>query len=172
MSGAGTGSRGVTGRRTQAERDAASVEAMYAVVTAAVLGAAGFLVVTTPVMAGAAHGSARDGWVSAAVIVAAGLFFGRIVLTLHRFERRARERRQAPPPYPWDPTRSPAGHGDDHGSGYGRGRADGGGDGGTDPGAAPLAPVVTPYRPRRVVRQAASSGAGRRGARGGADRIG
>ncbi|SEG90014.1 hypothetical protein SAMN05216223_12156 [Actinacidiphila yanglinensis] len=136
MNGAARGDRGTVGRRTQAEREAATVETMYAVATAAVLGAVGFLVVTAPVMAGVVHGRARSGCVTAAMLVAAVLFFGRIVLTLLRFERRARQRRKDPW-YPWDAVPVPETYG--------------------DAGDAGLPPVAR-HRPRRVVRRAASSG--------------
>ncbi|WP_335980017.1 DUF6332 family protein [Streptomyces sp. CA2R106] len=150
---AGSGGHGLTGRRTQAEREAAAVEAMYALATAAVLGAAGFVVAAAPVLAGAV----RDTWLGAAAVLAAGLFFGRVVLTLHRFERRTRQQRRAAPPAPALLPR-----------GYGGGPGDTAAPDTAAPDtAAPLVPLVTPHRPRRVVRQAARSGGERRADRPG-----
>ncbi|MFJ4412074.1 DUF6332 family protein [Streptomyces sp. NPDC088910] len=76
------------GSRTQAERDAITVEMVFAMVSGAVLAAVGFLAVVSPVMADEAHGTAREGWFTAAVIVAAAAFCGRVALTLRRFEQR------------------------------------------------------------------------------------
>jgi hypothetical protein len=82
--------------RTRAERDATTVEMVFAAVSGAVLAAVGFLAVASPVMAGQAHGTAREGWFTAAVIVAAAVFCGRVAVTLRRFERRNRQREQLP----------------------------------------------------------------------------
>jgi hypothetical protein len=76
--------------RTQAGRDAVTVEMVFAAATGAVLAAIGFLALTSPVMAGAAHGTAREGWITAAVIVAAAIFCGRVAVTLRRYERAGR----------------------------------------------------------------------------------
>ncbi|MEW2522580.1 DUF6332 family protein [Actinacidiphila alni] len=84
--------------RTRAERDATTVEMVFAAVTGAVLAAAAFLAVASPVMADQAHGTAREGWFTAAVIVAAAAFCGRVAVTLRRFERRGRPRGQLPEP--------------------------------------------------------------------------
>jgi hypothetical protein len=78
--------------RTRAERDATTVEMVFAAASGAVLAAVGFLAVASPVMAHQAHGTAREGWFTAAVIVAAALFCGRVAVTLRRFERRNRQR--------------------------------------------------------------------------------
>ena len=78
--------------RTGAERDAATVEMVFAAATGAVLAAIGFLALASPVMAGAAHGTAREGWFTGAVIVAAAIFCGRVSVTLRRFERAERAR--------------------------------------------------------------------------------
>ena len=80
--------------RTASERDAATVETVYATVTGALLAAAGFTAVISPVLAGAVHGPAAKGCFTGAVIVAAALFCGRVALTLRRFERRNRSREQ------------------------------------------------------------------------------
>ena len=78
--------------RTQSERDAATVEMVYAAATGILLAAAGFAAMAAPVLADAAHGTAREGWFTAAVVMAAGLFCGRVALTLRRFERENRSR--------------------------------------------------------------------------------
>ncbi|WP_157856353.1 DUF6332 family protein [Actinacidiphila yeochonensis] len=78
------------GGRTQSERDATTLELVFAAITGALLAAAGFVAVLSPVLAGAAHGSARKGCVTGAVILAAALFCGRVALTLRRFERQNR----------------------------------------------------------------------------------
>lgn len=79
--------------RSDAERDAVTVEMVYAVATGAMLAAVGFLALISPVLVGAAHGEARKGLVTAAVIVAAAAFCGRVAWTLRRFERENRLRR-------------------------------------------------------------------------------
>lgn len=90
--------RGMRRDRTQSDRDAATVEMVYAAMTGAGLAALGFLALATPVMLGQAHGDARKGWFTAAVIVAAALFCGRVALTLRRFERRNRPAEQEQTP--------------------------------------------------------------------------
>jgi len=62
----------------------------FAAFTGALLAAAGFVAVFSPVLAGAVHGAAREGCVTGAVILAAALFCGRVALTLRRFERQNR----------------------------------------------------------------------------------
>ncbi|WP_329129402.1 DUF6332 family protein [Streptomyces sp. NBC_01476] len=79
--------------RTEHERDAVTVEIVFASATGALLAAAGFAATISPVLADAAHGTAREGWFTAAIVVAAGLFCGRVALTLRRFERQNRLRR-------------------------------------------------------------------------------
>lgn len=81
--------------RSSSEREAATVEIVYAAAAGAVLAAVGFLVLAIPVLAGQAHGEARKGWFTAAVIVAAAAFCGRVAVTLRRFERQSRLREQA-----------------------------------------------------------------------------
>jgi len=78
--------------RTQSERDAATVEMTYAAVTGALMAAAGFVAVISPVLYGVLHGEARKGCFTGAVIVAAALFCGRVAFTLRRFEQRNRLR--------------------------------------------------------------------------------
>jgi len=79
-------------RRTQSERDAATVEMVFAAVTGALLAAAGFIAVISPVLAGAVHGAGRKGCFTGAVVLAAALFCGRVAITLRRFERLGRLR--------------------------------------------------------------------------------
>jgi hypothetical protein len=77
--------------RTQAERDAATVEIMFAALTRAGLAAAALLAVASPVPAGQAHGAAREGRLTGAVTAAAAVFCGRVALALRRFERAGRQ---------------------------------------------------------------------------------
>ncbi|MEE4544945.1 DUF6332 family protein [Streptomyces sp. V4-01] len=74
--------------RTSAERDARTVEMIYAAFTGALLAAAGFLAVCGPVLAGDAHGAARKGWLTGAVVAATAAFCWRVARTLRRFEHR------------------------------------------------------------------------------------
>lgn len=76
--------------RTGAERDARTVEMVYAAFTGALLAAAGFLAASGPVLAGDAHGAARKGWLTGAVVVATAVFCWRVARTLRRFEQRTR----------------------------------------------------------------------------------
>jgi len=87
--------------RTRSERDAVTVELVYAAVTGALLAAAGFVVVLSPVLGGVLHDEARKGCVTAAVIVSAALFCGRVAITLRRFERQNRL-----PGQEWEPLSS------------------------------------------------------------------
>ncbi|MFE2432379.1 DUF6332 family protein [Streptomyces sp. NPDC059373] len=77
--------------RTQAERDSVTVEIMYAAVTGALLAAGALAAIASPVLAGQAHGTAGDGWITIGVIVAAAVFCGRVGLVLRRFERTGRQ---------------------------------------------------------------------------------
>jgi hypothetical protein len=83
--------------RTQSERDAVTVEMVYATATGILLAAAGFAATISPVLADVAHGTAREGWYAAAVVLAAGIFCWRVALTLRRFERENRLPRVAAP---------------------------------------------------------------------------
>jgi hypothetical protein len=76
---------------TGAERDARTVEMIYAAFTGALLAAAGFLAVAGPVLAGDAHGAARKGWLTGAVVVATAAFCWRVARTLRRFEQRLQD---------------------------------------------------------------------------------
>lgn len=82
------------------ERDSVTVELVYAFVSAALLAAAGFVGVISPVLGGVLHDEARKGCVTVAVIVSAALFCGRVAITLRRFERQNRLSWQEPA----DPT--------------------------------------------------------------------
>ncbi|WP_405592046.1 DUF6332 family protein [Streptomyces sp. NBC_01190] len=76
--------------RTRDQRDAVTVEMVFAAATGMLLAAAGFAAMISPVLADAAHGTAREGWYTGAVVLATGLFCGRVALTLRRFERQNR----------------------------------------------------------------------------------
>lgn len=78
--------------RTSAERDAMTVELVYAATTGALLAAVGYVAMAAPVLADGAHDAARKEWLTAAAVVAAVLFCGRVALTLWRFERQFRLR--------------------------------------------------------------------------------
>ena len=84
--------------RTRAERDAVTVEMVYAAVTGALMAVAGFVAVSVPVFSGEVHGHARKGCLTVAVVVAAALFCGRIAITLRRFERQNALRGSEPAP--------------------------------------------------------------------------
>jgi hypothetical protein len=86
------------GGRSRAERDAVTVEIVYAAASGALLAAAGFAATASPVLADAAHGAARKAWLAAAVVVATALFCLRVALTLRRFERLNRLRGSADRP--------------------------------------------------------------------------
>ncbi|MFW6693240.1 DUF6332 family protein [Streptomyces sp. MAR4 CNX-425] len=74
------------GPRTQRQRDAATVEIVYAAVTAALLGGAVFLAVAAPALFfGAVHGDARAGLVTAAQAAGATVFVIRVGLVLRRW---------------------------------------------------------------------------------------
>ena len=97
--------------RARAERDAVTVEMVFAAVTGALMAAAGFVAVITPVLCGAFHGEARKGCFTVAVIVAAALFCGRVAITLRRFERQNRLREVDLTPDQPDQPDQPAGPG-------------------------------------------------------------
>jgi hypothetical protein len=84
--------------RSQAERDSVTVEMVFAALTGAILAVAGFTVTALPVLAGQAHGAAREGWLTAAVVVATAAFCCRVAWVLRRFERLARPDRQPSQP--------------------------------------------------------------------------
>lgn len=79
--------------RTQAERDAATVEMMYAAVSGTLFAAIAFALVVSPVLAGRVHGDARHSWVTAAVAVAVVTFCGAAAGMLRRYENRMRAAR-------------------------------------------------------------------------------
>ncbi|WNI19268.1 DUF6332 family protein [Actinacidiphila sp. ITFR-21] len=76
--------------RTQQEQDAVTVETVYAVVTGALFAAMAFAAAISPVLADAAHGTAREGCFTGAVVASAAIFCWRVALTLRRFERQNR----------------------------------------------------------------------------------
>jgi hypothetical protein len=61
---------------------------VYAAFTGALLAAAAFAAVSSPVLADDAHGAARKAWLTGAVIVATAAFCWRVARTLRRFDRR------------------------------------------------------------------------------------
>jgi Na+/proline symporter len=75
------------GSRTQAERDAVTVEMMFAALTGAIFAALALAVFAAPVLAGQAHGIARAYWLAFGVTTAIVVFCGRVGLVLRRFER-------------------------------------------------------------------------------------
>jgi hypothetical protein len=121
------------GGRTRAGRDAATVEIVFAAVTGGGLATAGFLLLASPVMAGQAHGTAREGWFTAAVIVAAAIFCARVAVTLRRFERRyghwGTHHEQAPEAGPEPGPDFEQGSGQVSGQGSGQGSGEGSGQG-------------------------------------------
>lgn len=83
------------GTRTQAERDAATVEMMYAAASGTLFAAFAFALVVSPVLMGRVHGDARHSWVTAAVAVAVVTFCGAVAGILQRHESRARAAQDA-----------------------------------------------------------------------------
>lgn len=81
------------GTRTQAERDAATVEMMYAAAAGTFFAAIAFALAVSPVLAGWIHGDARHSWVTAAVAVAVVTFCGAVAAILQRHENRTRAAR-------------------------------------------------------------------------------
>ncbi|MFE6973419.1 DUF6332 family protein [Streptomyces sp. NPDC057682] len=78
------------GDRDRAERDAMTVEIVFAVVTAALLAAVAFAAVCAPAFL--ASGRAGSGLVRVAACTAGVVFLGRVVDVLLRFGRRGTER--------------------------------------------------------------------------------
>ncbi|WP_353940763.1 DUF6332 family protein [Streptomyces sp. HUAS MG91] len=74
-------------RRTQAQRDAMTVEIGFALFTGALLAAAVFALLALPAFLGLVSGGARGGLYSAAGTVAAVAFLARVVRVLSRFDR-------------------------------------------------------------------------------------
>lgn len=74
------------GPRSQARRDAVTVEIGYAAVTAALLAGAAFLAVAAPVLFfDAVHGDARPALLTAAKAAGAAAFVIRVALVLRRW---------------------------------------------------------------------------------------
>ncbi|TXS49698.1 DUF6332 family protein [Streptomyces sp. OR43] len=78
--------------RSQAERDAVTVEIGFAVLTGALLAGAAFVVVCAPALLMASGGGVGRGLLVAAAVVAGLVFVGRVVDVLWRFGRRTTER--------------------------------------------------------------------------------
>ncbi|WP_306317443.1 MULTISPECIES: DUF6332 family protein [unclassified Streptomyces] len=86
-----TPTRGTRARRTQAERDAMTVEIGYALFSATLYAAAAFLLFVLPVLYGLVSGAAKSGFVTAAGVAAALAFAARTAEVLWRSGRRAPE---------------------------------------------------------------------------------
>lgn len=78
-------------RRTQAERDAMTVETVSVLFSSALYAGAAFLLVVLPVLYGLVSGGAKSGFVTAAIAAAAVAFVARMAEGLWRFGRRAPE---------------------------------------------------------------------------------
>ncbi|MBW5253008.1 hypothetical protein JGS39_29215 [Streptomyces sp. P01-B04] len=78
--------------RSQAERDAVTVEIGFAVLTGALLAGAAFVAVCAPAFLMASGGGVGPGLLLAATVVAGLVFVGRVVDVLWRFGRRVTER--------------------------------------------------------------------------------
>lgn len=76
--------------RNQAERDAETVEIVYAIVSAVVLGCLAGVVVASPILFLGLHGSAMRTVSVVAGVCAAGVLLWRLVTVLWRFEQRRR----------------------------------------------------------------------------------
>lgn len=72
-------------RRTQAERDAMTIEIVFALFSATLYAGAAFLLFVLPVLYGLASGAARTGFLTAAGAAAAVAFVARTVEVLRRF---------------------------------------------------------------------------------------
>ncbi|MFJ4717429.1 DUF6332 family protein [Streptomyces sp. NPDC088785] len=85
-----TGDTGTTGgraHRTQAERDAMTVEIGFALFTGALLAGAVFALLMLPAFLGLAPGGSRAAHCSVAGLLAAVVFLVRVVRVLARFDR-------------------------------------------------------------------------------------
>ncbi|MEU9094793.1 DUF6332 family protein [Streptomyces sp. NPDC048428] len=80
------------GHRSQADRDAMTVEIGFAVLTGALLAAVAFVAVCAPALLPASGGGVGHGLLVAAAAVAVLVFVGRVVDVLWRFRRRDTER--------------------------------------------------------------------------------
>ncbi|KOU38059.1 DUF6332 family protein [Streptomyces sp. WM6378] len=78
-------------RRTQAERDAMTIETVSALFSSTLYAGATFLLVMLPVLYGLVSGAAKSGLVAAAGAAAAVAFVARMVEALWRFGQRAPE---------------------------------------------------------------------------------
>ncbi|MDX3228180.1 DUF6332 family protein [Streptomyces sp. ME19-01-6] len=85
-----TGMHPMSGPRTQAERDAATVEIMFAVVTGALLAALLFFVCASPALFGDLGRAAEKTWLTAAAGTATAGFFARVLQVLWWLPRKRR----------------------------------------------------------------------------------
>ncbi|WNI26289.1 DUF6332 family protein [Streptomyces sp. ITFR-16] len=93
------------GQRSQADRDAMTVEIGFAVLTGGLLAGCAFLAVCAPAFLLSSHGAGRGLMVFAGA-VAAVVFMGRVIDVLGRFGRRdsGREIGRGAPPVPGQPS--------------------------------------------------------------------
>ncbi|WP_406072185.1 DUF6332 family protein [Streptomyces sp. NBC_01020] len=81
------------GRESRWEKDAMTVEIVFALVTAALLAATVFVVALVPVLVFGISGAARDGVLVAGALVGAAFGVWRLVRVLRRFDAHRREGR-------------------------------------------------------------------------------
>jgi hypothetical protein len=80
----------ISGPRTQAERDAVTVEIMFAVVTGALLAALLFFVCASPALFGDLGKTAEKTWLTAAAATATAGFIARVLQVLWRLPHKRR----------------------------------------------------------------------------------
>ncbi|MER7787262.1 DUF6332 family protein [Streptomyces sp. NPDC097640] len=80
----------MTGPRTQAERDAATVEIMFAVVSGALLAALLFFVCASPALFSDLGGAAEKAWLTTAATAATAGFAARVLQVLWWLPRKRR----------------------------------------------------------------------------------
>ncbi|MES4909150.1 MULTISPECIES: DUF6332 family protein [unclassified Streptomyces] len=85
-----TGTHPFSGPRPQAERDAITVEIMFAVVTGALLAALLFFVCASPALFGDLGKAAERTWLTAAACTAAAGFLARVLQVLWWLPRKRR----------------------------------------------------------------------------------
>ncbi|QLH20331.1 DUF6332 family protein [Streptomyces sp. Rer75] len=84
----------MTGPRSQSERDALTVEIMFALVTGALLAAVLFVAVASPALFGELGRAREAAWRTAAATAAIAGFAYRVIRVLGRLPRPPRERRR------------------------------------------------------------------------------
>lgn len=76
------------GPREQADRDATTVEIVFALVTGVVLAGLAMPALAVPVLLDRAHGQARSAWLTAGFITAGGIFVLRVGSVLRGYGKR------------------------------------------------------------------------------------